>query len=403
MILYYLGSKKFGLLGVMTAFFFFWGSTDLGLSFGLQNVVPAYRDAPSKLKRAHATVFFVLLVFGVFLFLSAISWLLLFQGVVSLPFRGVVSDSDYILSLLVLLFCFCFNMPLLVASNVLIGLQKGFVPKLTSTVTSLLSILCLYIGIQLKLSIVFIVAVGNMPGILSSVLNYFYFYSDNDTKHLNISRHLYDAGELKKLIKIGLVFWVLGLMSQLMFGWDNIPVAKFLGLDVTTKYSIASRVVRMFSLSATLFFMPLMPAYNDAFYKKDNAWLHKTTIRNLILVICASVLLLPVVFFAINILVFHWLGVQNYFDTNWLMLIYIQIIFLIFNAYISYIMMTTPLVKKILWIFPPAVLLSIAGKWYGVQFFGINGLIWGGIIPYVLIFFVGAAFFIRKEIYLIDN
>ena len=399
LVLHYLGSEKFGFLSVITSFFFFWGSTDMGLSFGLQTVVPAYRQEPEKLQRAHATVFFAMLAIGFFLFLLVVSWLLVFAGITYIPFRGVVSDSDYTFSLLVLLFCFCFNMPLLAASNVLMGFQKGYVAKISSTLTYFLCVLCLFIGIQLKCSIVFIVAMGVFPGILSSVLNYIYFFRDPETKHLNISRHLFDRSELKKLLKIGLVFWILGLTSQLMFGWDNILVAKFLGLDITAKYSIMARIVRIFNLLTVLFFMPLLPAYNDAFYKNDRTWLRKTTLRNFGFVFIASIVVVPFIFLGVDTLVYYWLGFPNYFDSNWLMLICIQIIFLVLNAYLSYIMLTAPLIKKSLWIYPPAVLLSLVGKWYGVQYFGVNGLVIGSIVPYFLIYFVGSVFFIRREIF----
>ncbi len=396
LILKYLGSEKFGLLGVMTTYFFFWGSTDLGLGFGLQNAVPAYRNKPDRMKRAHAGVFFAMAGIGTFLFLSAFVWLFGCNGVAHLPFRGVISDSDYVYSLLVLFFCFCFNMPLLVASNVLIGLQKGYIPKITAAAANLIGIVCLFIGIYFHRNIVFIVAASNLPGILSSVLNYIYFYKANETKHLTISFRFFDAPELKKLLKIGLVFWILGLTSQLMFGWDNIPVAKFLGLEAVAKYSIAARITRIFALSATLFFAPLLPAYNDAFHNKDTQWLRKTTVKNFQWLVLASVLFLPIVYFGTNTLVYYWLGYKNYFDSDWLLLMYVLIVFLSFNAFVSYIMLSAPLIKKMLWVFPPAALLSLAGKWYGVQYFGVTGLVFGGVIPYVFIFFGGSGFYIRK-------
>ena len=396
LILKYLGAEKFGLLGVMTTYFFFWGSTDLGLSFGIQNAVPAYKNTPDRMKRAHASVFFAMAVMGIFLFLSAIIWLFAFNGRAYLPFRGVISDSEYIYSLSVLFFCFCFNMPLLVASNVLIGLQKGYVPKLTAAAANLIGLVCLYAGIYAQKNIVFIVAAGNLPGIFSSLLNYIYFYKNAETRHLKLSLRFFDTPELKKLLKIGLVFWILGLTSQLMFGWDNIPVAKFLGLETAAKYSIAARITRIFALSATLFFAPLLPAYNDAFHNKDTQWIQKTTHRNFIWLVATNVLLFPIVFFGTNVFVYYWLGYKNYFDTEWLLLIYVLIVFFCFNAYVSYMMLSAPLVKKMLRIFPPAALLSLAGKWYGVQYFGVTGFVFGGVLPYIFIFFAGSAYYIRK-------
>ena len=396
LILKYLGSEKFGLLGVMTTYFFFWGSTDLGLSFGIQNAVPAYRNSPDQMKRANASVFFVLSGIGTFLFFSATVWLLAFNGATHLPFRGVISDSDYIYSLLVLFFCFCFNMPLLVASNVLVGFQKGYIPKLSAAAANLIGLGGLFIGIYARKNIVFIVAASNLPGILSSVMNYIYFYKNAETKYLKLSLHFFDAPELKKLLKIGLVFWVLSLSSQLMFGWDNIPIAKYLGLETATKYSIAARITRIFALSATLFFSPLLPAYNDAFHNKDTQWLREMTVRNFNRLVAASVLLLPIVFFGTNTLVYYWVGYKNYFDTDWLWLMYVLIIFLNFNAYVSYIMLSAPLVKKMLRVYPAAALLSLAGKWYGVQYFGVTGFVFFGVIPYIFIFFGGSVFYIRK-------
>src|SRR5690606_39010790 len=51
-------------------------------------------------------------------------------------------------------------------------------------------------------------------------------------------------------------------------------------------------------------------------------------------------------------------------------------IYLLINAWISYIMLSTPYLKSLLKIYPAAVVVAVAGKYYFAIEYGAEGLIW---------------------------
>jgi O-antigen/teichoic acid export membrane protein len=72
-------------------------------------------------------------------------------------------------------------------------------------------------------------------------------------------------------------FTIIQSVGIVLFGTDNIIIARVIGPDAVTEYAVASRLFMLVTFVATVYFPYLWPAYADALARGDREWIRRTS------------------------------------------------------------------------------------------------------------------------------
>src|SRR5205823_431855 len=133
------------------------------------------------------------------------------------------------------------------------------------------------------------------------------------------STRLWDWGIAVRLLKIGFVYMVISMSIAVGYTSDSIVLAKMLGAESVTTYSIIYRLFAIVIVMVSFFLLPLWPAYGEAIAKGDLFWVRRTLRRSIVAAFIfnttGGVLLLC---FG-KWIIWHWVG-DAIHPTMWLLL-----------------------------------------------------------------------------------
>jgi O-antigen/teichoic acid export membrane protein len=118
------------------------------------------------------------------------------------------------------------------------------------------------------------------------------------------------AASAKRILHIGLLFFVLQLAGVFMIQADNLIIAQMLGLSQVSQYAVVWQLFLFAPNLLAMVLMPLWPAYGEAIARKDALWVKKTFKRSLILTFSVNV---PAAIFLIAFgqqILHIWIGPQ---------------------------------------------------------------------------------------------
>ncbi|MDF1514947.1 MAG: MATE family efflux transporter, partial [Anaerolineae bacterium] len=111
-----------------------------------------------------------------------------------------------------------------------------------------------------------------------------------------------------RILKVGLLFFVLQVAATVGYRSDNIIIARMLGAEMVTHYAIP---IRLFSIVSTILgfvLTPLWPAYGESIARGDVEWIKNMLKKSLLLSMAVSVpIVLVLVTFGVQIL-YLWVG-----------------------------------------------------------------------------------------------
>jgi O-antigen/teichoic acid export membrane protein len=257
------------------------GFADLGMGNGLMNAVAeAYGKEDRDLAReCVASAFFLML--GVALLFTAI-------GAAGYPFlrwqrlfnvRSGAVAAQGARALIVLYGWFVVNIPLGVITRAQAGLQLGYVSQMVGALGNIVSLLCLLVVIGLHGDLPWLVLASTFGGFSAILLNGWLLFK----KHpwLLPSWRYYRGPSARRLLQLGLMFFVLQCAVAIGFSSDNIVIAQILGAAAVAIYAVPQK---LFSLVATVVSMamtPLWPAYGEAIACGDVVWVRRVFLASI--------------------------------------------------------------------------------------------------------------------------
>jgi len=138
------------------------------------------------------------------------------------------------------------------------------------------------------------------------IANTFYFFCVA-RKDIKPKFKYVDSKISKMLLKTGILFFLLSVLTSVSLSLDNFIVTKVVSLKETSSYSIAFKIASFIGIISTMLSTPLWAANGEALTRGDYVWVRKQTRKmtelSLILSIIASIGLCIV---AKPVL--HWLG-----------------------------------------------------------------------------------------------
>jgi O-antigen/teichoic acid export membrane protein len=285
----YLGAERYGIWMVLISIIAAMSFADLGIGNGLMNVVSeAYGKDDRRLAREHVTSALVLML-CIAAFLTVVGAF----GYPFLPWLRVLNVKSQAVAaegakaFLVLYASFVINIPLGVITRAQAGLQKGYASQIVSACGSILSLGGMLLVILLHASLAWLVFASVFAGILATLFNGWILFREHPW--LLPSRHAYRGSSANKILKLGLMFFVLQCAYTLAFTSDNIVIAQILGATAVAVYAVPQKLFSFVSMAVSLAINPLWPAYGEAIARGDVAWVRRVFFGSLWLTLAVTV------------------------------------------------------------------------------------------------------------------
>lgn len=279
--LHYLGTERFGLWMTISSVVAIMGFADFGIGNGVLNAVSdAYgRDDVEEIRKSVASAFALL---GVIAAILLAAFTAIYPIVDWGHFFNVSSQlarSEAGPATAVFLGCFALNVPADVVQRLQLGLQEGFISKLWQLVGSVAGLCGVLLVIHLQLGLPWLLmALAGAP-LLVTIANNIAFFGWMEPK-LRPSFRMVSGAVMQRIARLGALFFILQVVVAVAYSSDNFLVAKLLGPEAVTRYSITAKMFSLTSLGLSMFLGPLWPAYGEAVSRGDLHWVKRTLIRS---------------------------------------------------------------------------------------------------------------------------
>jgi O-antigen/teichoic acid export membrane protein len=294
----YLGPERYGVWMVLVSIIAAMGFADLGIGNGLMNAVSeAFGKDDRPLAREYVTSAFALML--------CIAMFLAIGGALAYPFlpwhrlfnvRSEAVAAEGGRAFLILYGSFVVSIPLGVITRAQAGLQKGYASQIVSAVGNALSLGAMLIVISLHGSLTWLVFASVLSGIAATLVNGWLLFREHPW--LMPSWHAYRKSAANKILKLGLMFFVLQCGVAVSYSSDNIVIAQILGAAAVAAYALPQKLFSFVAILVSLGIGPLWPAYGEAIARGDVAWVRRAFFSSLWLTLGITVPLCTLLAFA---------------------------------------------------------------------------------------------------------
>ena len=285
----YLGPERYGIWMVLISIIGAMSFADLGIGNGLVNAVSeAYGKDDRRLAREYVSSGLALML-AIALLLSAI-------GIVAYPFlpwarmfnvKSQAAASEGAQAFLVLYASFLINIPLGVITRIQSGMQRGYVAQVVNGAGGIVALALILLVIKLDGSLPLLVLATVGTGIASTMVNGWLLF--RECPWLLPSYHAVRSNSAKKLLNLGLLFFVLQCGFTLGFTSDNIVIAQILGAAAVAVYAVPQKLFGFVTSIVTMALGPLWPAYGEAIARGDVRWVRRVYMASLWMVLAISI------------------------------------------------------------------------------------------------------------------
>ncbi|MGA8043659.1 MAG: oligosaccharide flippase family protein, partial [Terracidiphilus sp.] len=274
--LHYLGTERFGMWVTISSFLLLLNFADLGLGNGLTNVVAegAGREDRVAIQRAVSSAFWMLL---------AVASLLLCAGAAAYPFlhaerllnvHSALAVHEAGTALAAFFVCFVVNLPLSAVTGAQRGLQRAYVSSLWSMAASAGALLALWIAIKAGVGLPGLILALIGPGLVFSALNGATLFGISHREFWP-SPAAFSIQSARKLLHIGLMFFILQIAISVAIQTDNLVIAQILGAKAVAAYAVPGRMFTMSNGIIAMISFAMWPAFAEAAARSDRGWIRK--------------------------------------------------------------------------------------------------------------------------------
>jgi O-antigen/teichoic acid export membrane protein len=384
----YLGQERYGLIMTITSFLSLMALSDLGLGIGLLNEVAKSKSNNTFqiAKSAVSNTFFSLLTISVILFLFLMiynqfsSWDILFK-IVSNNAKSEI-NSTIIVSILI----FLINMPLSIVQRIYEGKQEGYKYQLWMLAASIISFLTIYLSIHNNADLPTIAACMLGANLIINLIIFIILFLTRDNS-ISPNKNLVSSKEIKKIVKIGFVFFLLNVFTLLINATDNFIIIHIIGLSHVTTFEVVKKIFFL-SMIAGYFITPLWPAFAEAIESRDYIWVKRTRKKAILMSMSISLIIGIFLVLFSNKIIKIWINdtIAPTLDLLFGFLIY-SIIFS-YVGVMSALLNSTNYAKHQLAPIIIAFVISVPLKIKLGSNFGLTGVIWGNTLSWTICYII---------------
>jgi O-antigen/teichoic acid export membrane protein len=293
----YINPSRYGIWLTLSAIVGWFSFFDIGLSHGLKNkFAEAKAKGDDSLAQTYVSTAYGILAIvfcSIWIVFLVVNHFLNWSRILNIP-ESLQNDVS-ILAIIVFTY-FCLQFVLKIISSVLIADQQPSKVSLIDVLGQLLSLAFIFVlikttqGSLVKLGI----ALCASPLVVLIGANFFLFSGPYKKYRPLISKIDFSYG--KKLLNLGLVFFIIQVAAILQFETANIIIARNFGTVEVTSYNIAYKYFSMLQMVFAIFLLPFWAASTEAYLKKDIQWIKNSIKRynqlNLVLFVAGLLMLL---------------------------------------------------------------------------------------------------------------
>lgn len=277
----YLGPERYGMWMTMSSLIVLFAFADLGIGYGIMNVVADSngRDDPVTIRSATSNGLLILTIIGVVILVSFavaypfVPWFAIFNV------KSEVARLEAGPALAVVVVCFALAIPLGVAQRVQMGLQQGFIANLWRCLGSVLGLIGVLIVIWLKGGLFWLVMALLGGPLVASITNTLFFFRSSG-RDLAPQRLYFSRRMAARIARTGLLFFGLHVAMAVTITSDNIIIAQKLGAEAVTNFAVPDKMFGLIGVAVGIVLQPLWPAYGEAIARGDSAWVRATLLRS---------------------------------------------------------------------------------------------------------------------------
>lgn len=395
----YLGVEVYGLWSAVTNFFALFSFSDLGLGNGLQTKLShASGEDDLHLQRE--------LISSTYLILCIIAAIFFIVFLVVYPFIdwASVMNAQSVESIklaapvvLIIVLPRILSIPLSLIGRTQLALQEGYNSNLWQIAGSVLTLVYIFVGAKCDIGKVHLLLGSAIIPVIISVLNMWVYYRIQRPE-LQFSFKLATQKSSMEMLKLGILFCVLSILTTVGMSMDTFIVAKTCSLSDAASYSIIYKVSIVVSAVLAIFAQPLWGANGEALARGDVSWVKNNTRKtSYFLTIITLALSLITIVFATPVFKI-WIGQDFCFSMSSLIWL---CIFQIFQAFISpYFMVlnATGDVKWQIYLFALYTPLALGLKLLFSKEYGISAIPAIGALLYLLIIVFAVVYLSNKRL-----
>jgi O-antigen/teichoic acid export membrane protein len=117
-----------------------------------------------------------------------------------------------------------------------------------------------------------------------------------------------DFGQLRPLLRLGMLFFALNLATLLSSAADNLVAVRLLGTAATAELAVANKFITVGQAVLNVALIPLWPAFAEAIARRDGRWIRRALLFSLAGSGGAGALLSAAFLLGANQAVALWLG-----------------------------------------------------------------------------------------------
>ena len=395
----YLGPERFGLWMTVAAVIAMLGFADFGLGNGILNAV-SHDSGRADYRGIHRNVSNGIIMLSAIGLLILAAFLAIFPHI---PWPAVFNVKTELAALesgpvvLVLVACFIATLPLGATHKIQLGLQQGYWGNLWEAVGNVVGVIGIVIATLLEAGLPWIaLAMAGAPVIFRAV-NTFVFFAYQETALRPRLTHL-DLSTIRRLIRAGILFFVLQLAVVVGFQSDNIIIARIIDVEAVAGYDVALKLSTLPAVFIGLVVVAQWPAYGEASTRGDSDWIRRTFIRTLRLSLLFAIPFSVILAVWGDTLIRIWAGPEVVPSTTLLLGISVWSVLLVLGNVIAALLNGLHIVKfqmiNALLMATANILISI----YLVGKIGVAGAILGTISAYTIFTLLPCWYYISRHI-----
>jgi len=118
------------------------------------------------------------------------------------------------------------------------------------------------------------------------------------------------------IVKIGSQFFLLQIISLVIFQTDNILISQLFKPSEVTNFNVTFKYFSIVSIFFSIILAPYWTAFSDAFHKEDYSWI-KNTMNQLYVYWGFSIFILIIMFIFSKKIILAWVGVENQIEVTY--------------------------------------------------------------------------------------
>lgn len=326
LILNYLGENHYGVWVTLYSIINWINNFDVGIGNGLKNRLVEslssnnYREAKEYITTSYVLI--ILITFSLFLLgFSAVNFL----NIKKLLNINFLSEGYIKKVIMVLLILTLSNFTIGLYKQLFYSIHKSSIVGFTIFLYQLSIIVFIFIfRIFIPNSLLLIATIYGMSNLMIGIIYSYLFFKKQPNLIPKIQ--YFNKDKINDIIGIGIEFFIIQLSMIVIFTTDNIIITKLIGPSAVTSYNIIMKIFKVFIYGFGILFIPFWPLYTEAYSKKNKKWIVSTLKKFHGLFFLTSIIIF-ILIFNIDSLVFFWLGRDLEYPTN--LVLYIGIFSLI--------------------------------------------------------------------------